>query len=96
MAGTSGAREVLFWEVTARPRSFPPLACASALPRSTKVKASEPPMVSVIACGIPLYGTSTTSSFPMDFSMASETCEPADPYPAESLPGCFLTCLESP
>ena len=41
-------------DVTASPRSLPPFACARALPRSTKVKASEPPMVSVTACGMPL------------------------------------------
>ena len=50
-------------------------------------------MVSVIACGIPLYGTSTTSSLPMVLSRASDTCEPEEPYPAESLPGCARTWL---
>src|SRR5262245_10515779 len=79
MAGWSPASGVLFNDVTPRPRSFPPLAWAMALPRSTKVKASEPPMVSVTACGMPLYGTSTTSSLPIDLSIASDTCEPAEP-----------------
>ena len=48
---------------------------------------SVPPSTSVMVCGMPLYGTSTTSRLPMDLSIASDTCEPAEPYPAESLPG---------
>jgi len=41
-------------EVTPRPRSLPPFCCASALARSTKVSCSDPPMVSVTVCGMPL------------------------------------------
>ena len=42
-AGQSGVTEDRFGDVTANARSFPPLACASALFVSTKVKSIDPP-----------------------------------------------------
>ena len=88
--GSSGVESTLLAVVIASARSFPARTCGNADTPASNIRLTWPPMMSVSAGALPLYGMWVMSTPAIDLNISpARWIEPPWPMDAKlSLPGC--------